>query len=133
LLTFSEVSTYLAKLIFERLETIYSGWQNRYEFLDPDRDNLKVNHPYRKTLLDRIIIGQRLGKLLDKSSEPMLLWEPFQRDLYKNIEQSKTLTLEAKDHYLEENNLKKNLIMISKLDHAPVLGAGIAATHKIHH
>ena len=133
LLTFSEVSTYLAKLIFERLETIYSGWQNRYEFLDPDRDNLKVNHPYRKTLLDRIIIGQRLGKLLDKSREPMLLWEPFQRDLYNNIEQSKTLTLEAKDHYLEENNLKKNLIMISKLDHAPVLGAGIAATHKIHH
>ena len=133
LLTFSEVSTYLAKLIFERLETIYSGWQNRYEFLNPDRDNLKVNHPYRKTLLDRIIIGQRLGKLLDKSREPMLLWKPFQRDLYKNIEQSKTLTLEAKDHYLEENNLKKNLIMISKLDHAPVLGAGIAATHKIHH
>jgi hypothetical protein len=62
----------------------------------------------------------------------MLLWEPFQRDLYNNIEQSKTLTLKAKDHYLEENNLNKNLIMISKLDHAPVLGAGIAATHKIH-
>ena len=58
----------------------------------------------------------------------MLLWEPFQRDLYNNIEQSRILTLEAKDHYLEENNL----IMISELDHAPVLGAGIAAIHKIH-
>jgi len=132
LLTFAEVCTYMAKLIFERLETIYSGWQNRYEFLDPDHANLKVNHPYRKALLDRIIIGQRLGKLLDKSREPMLLWEPFQRDLYNNIEQSKKLTLEAKDHYLEENNLNKNLIMISELDHAPVLGAGIAAIHKIH-
>ena len=132
LLTFAEVSAYMAKLIFERLETIYSGWQNRYEFMDPDRDNLKVNHPYRKTLLDRIIIGQRLGKLLDKSREPMLLWEPFQRDLYNNIEQSKTLTLEAKDHYLDGKNINQNLIMTSQLDHAPVLGAGIAATHNIH-
>ena len=132
LLTFAEVSTYMAKLIFERLETIYSGWQNRFEFLDPDHDKLKVNHPYRKTLLDRIIIGQRLGKLLDKSREPMLLWEPFQRDLYNNIEQSKTLTLEAKDHYLDGKNINQNLIMTSQLDHAPVLGAGIAATHNIH-
>ena len=132
LLTFAEVSTYMAKLIFERLETIYSGWQNRFEFLDPDHDKLKVNHPYRKTLLDRIIIGQRLGKLLNKSREPMLLWEPFQRDLYNNIEQSKTLTLEAKDHYLNGNNINQNLIMTSHLDHAPVLGAGIAATHNIH-
>jgi len=132
LLTFAEVSTNMAKLIFERLETIYNGWQNRFEFLDPGHDELIVNHPYRKTLLDRIIIGQRLGKLLDKSREPMLFWEPFQRDLYNNIEQSKTLTLEAKDHYLDGNNIKQNLIMASQLDHAPVLGAGIAATHNIH-
>ena len=132
LLTFSEVSNYMAKLIFERLETIYSGWQNRFEFLDPDHGNLEVNHPYQKTLLDRIIIGQRLGKLLDKSREPMLFWEPFQRDLYNNIEQSKTLTLEAKDHYLDGKNINQNLIMTSQLEHAPVLGAGIAATHNIH-
>ena len=132
LLTFTGVSTYMAKLIFERLETIYSGWQNQYEFLDPDHEDLKANHPYQKTLLDRIIIGQRLGKLLDKSRESALLWNPFRKNLYNNIERSDSLTLEAKDHYLDGNNISQNLIMISQLDHAPVLGAGIAATHNIH-
>jgi hypothetical protein len=122
----------MAKLIFERLETIYSGWQNQYEFLDPDHEDLKANHPYQKTLLDRIIIGQRLGKLLDKSRESALLWNPFRKNLYNNIERSDSLTLEAKDHYLDGNNISQNLIMISQLDHAPVLGAGIAATHNIH-
>ncbi len=125
--TFSDISFNLAELLFERIETIYSGWEGRFGFVNPNRETPSSQHPFIGTTLDRIIIGQRLGTLLESSEGLGIFWEPFVYHLTQLINESYHINSIAKSAYLNKKQLNQNLIQISTLRDAPALGAGIDA------
>ncbi|MCH7612033.1 MAG: hypothetical protein IIB95_13380 [Candidatus Marinimicrobia bacterium] len=126
--TFVDVSLNLAELLFERIETIFSGWSGRFGMINPNREIPSSEHPFLGTILDRIIVGQRLGTLLESSKGFGILWEPLIYQLGNLIKQSDRLDTKAKSAYLVNSQLNSNLIQISTLIDAPALGAGIDAT-----
>jgi len=125
--TFSDVSFHLADLLFERIETIFSGWTGRFGFVNPNRETPLSQHPFIGTTLERIIIGQRLGTLLESSEGLGILWEPMAYHLTQLINKSDHLDSTAKSAYLNNDRLNPSLIHISTLRDAPALGAGIDA------
>jgi hypothetical protein len=129
LLTCEDITKYISTLIVERIETIFSGWQNKFQLLNPKHRFLDNNHPYKNNLLERIIIGQGLGKLFHLSKNTPLLWDPLHNNIYNMIKKSNVLPLEIKNHLFENNGLKKDFIMTSNLDNSALLGAGISAIY----
>ncbi|MBC8322958.1 MAG: hypothetical protein H8E70_05275 [Candidatus Marinimicrobia bacterium] len=129
--TFSDVSFNLAELLFERIETCFSGWTNRLGFINPNREALSSQHPFIGTTLERIIIGQRLGTLLVSSEGLGVFWEPLVYHLTHLINESDHLNSTAKSSYLNNDRLNPSLIHISTLRDAPALGAGIDAVFGI--
>ncbi len=130
--TFADVSLNLAELLFERIETIFSGWSGRFDLVNPNKEKPSSEHSFLDTILDVIIIGQRLGILLETSKGSGILWEPLIYQLGNLIKQSDGLDSKAKSAYLVNDQLNPNLIKISTLRDAPALGAGIdAALHNI--
>lgn len=124
--TLEFVSKSLAHLFYERIETLFSGWQYPFQFLNPNRDRLEPTHPYLGHVFDRLIIGQRLGDLMETSKSSPYLWKPFLMHLQTYISNSDFLSTSAKHHYL--NNGLEKLFFLSQLRDAPALGAGIDAT-----
>ena len=121
--TFSLISDNLALLFYERITTLFAGWQDLFSFINPNKPELLKDHPFKKSLFDRIIIGQRLGQLFESEAGSVILKLPVLKKLDKLIQRSKVLDDAAKKHY-------KNLdciIQTSKLRAAPALGAGIDA------
>ena len=129
LLTFADITKYMSTLIVERVETIFSGWQNKFGLLNPKHSLLINNHPYKNNLLERIIIGQGLGKLFHLSKNTPLLWDPLHNNIYDMIQKSRVLPSEAKKFLFENGTLKKGFIMTSNLDNSALLGAGITAIY----
>ena len=125
--TWQTVSKYLADLIFERISTIYSGWQNNFSFINPNRKKLKSNHFYIGTLLDRIVIGQRLGDTIRMKTAQKIIVKPILNHLSQLIKESKTLDDAAKLHYLKNDTFNSEILTSSELREAPALGAGIDA------
>ena len=115
LLTCADITKYMSILIVERIETVFSGWQNKFELLNPKHSVLDNNHPYKNNLLERIIIGQGLGKLFHLSKNTPLLWDPLHNNIYDMIQKSRVLPSEAKKFFFENGNLKKGFIMTSNL------------------
>ena len=129
LLTCEDITKYISILIVERIETIFSGWQNKFELLNPKHSLLINNHPYKNNLLERIIIGQGLGKLFNISKNTPLLWDPLHNNIYDMIQKSRVLPSEAKKFLFENGTLKKGFIMTSNLDNSALLGAGVTAIY----
>ena len=129
LLTCADITKYMSTLIVERVETIFSGWQNKFELLNPKHSLLINNHPYKNNLLERIIIGQGLGKLFHLSKNTPLLWDPLHNNIYDMIQKSRVLPSEAKKFFFENGTLKKGFIMTSNLDNSALLGAGVTAIY----
>jgi hypothetical protein len=125
--TFNDVSYNIAKLLFERIVTIYSGWHHFFDFVNSNRADLSENHSYRSTLLDNIIIGQRLGDLLEESRGKDVFFEPCMEFLTKFIVESPYLDAKFKNHYLKDEKFNEDLILTSKLREAPAIGAGVDA------
>jgi hypothetical protein len=125
--TFSDISFNLAELLFERIQTINAGWSDQFGFVNPNRETPSSQHPFIGTTLDRIIIGQRLGTLLELSEGLGIFWEPFVYHLTQLINESDHIDSIAKSAYLNKKQLNQNLIQISMLRDAPALGAGIDA------
>jgi len=121
--TFALVVEQLSLLLYERITTLYSGWQATFEFMNPNRDSLNPDHPYRKLLLKKIVMGQRLGELMQTGPGKQVLLTPMLLSLYNQINDSDVLDDEAKLHY---SNLD-TLLQISQLREAPGLGAGVDA------
>ena len=121
--TFDMVVKNLSLLLFERISTIYASWQGLFSFVNPNRPALSTKHDYLGTLLDRIIIGQRLGELMDSEAGRTILRKPLIEQLSRLIASAGALDTTAKQHY--EN--PENIIVTSKLRAAPALGAGIDA------
>ncbi len=127
LTTWEIVTKNIAELIFERISTIYSGWQNNFEFINLNREELDSNHKFRGTLFDRIVIGQRLGNVFKNKSAHSIIVEPLLNHLSELIENSVSLNDSAKSYYLTNGQFKNNIIVTSQLREAPALGAGIDA------
>jgi len=123
--TINEVGKHLAELIFERITTIYSGWSGNFSFVNPKREMLQSDHKYRGILLERIVIGQRLGDLLLQSRGTNTLWPEVLRDLCEMIHTAGDKKL--MEHYLKNGKFHEGIIQISRLREAPALGAGIDA------
>lgn len=138
----------LAELVFERLDTIHGGRPeaphrgSAYAGLDPA-------HEYRGTLLDRVVIGQRLGAVYADPRYRDVFAVPFERNLAAFIAASGKVELAAA--YLEDDagavlsgaaapvsdgvepgaprapRLRPGFVTASRLRAAPALGAAVAA------
>jgi predicted NBD/HSP70 family sugar kinase len=123
--TWQIVSKNLAGLLFERINTIYYGWENSFSFINQNKPPLISNHIYKNTLLDKIIIGQRLGKILDIPLAREYLLKPLLKNLSELVNKSESLNEHAKAHYLKSGKFDSKIIITSHLNEAPALGAGI--------
>ncbi len=121
--TFSQISENLAMLLFERITTLYAGWLSKFTFLNPGRQMPKKNHPYRGKILDRIVIGQRLGELWNTPAGEKLIRVQVEKTLDDLIQKEPALDSSAKEYYKSPGRL----IKISELRDAPAIGAGIDA------
>lgn len=125
--TWKIVSKNIAELIYERISTIYSGWKNNFSFINPNRENLKSNHNFKGTLLDKIVIGQRLGETIKMKLADEIIVKPILKHLSCFIYESDSLDDSAKSYYLKNGNIRSELFTTSELREAPALGAGIDA------
>ncbi len=125
--TWQTVSKNLAALLFEMITTIYCGWQNNFSFINKTKPPLSSNHNFNSTLLDRIVIGQRLGQIFQNPLAREYLVEPLVYYLSKLVCNSKSLDKHAKSYYLKTGKFNDAILVASRLRAAPALGAGIDA------
>jgi len=121
--TFEIVNKNLSRLLYERIVTLFQGWSGLFEFVNPNRSALNVEHEHRGKLFDSIIIGQRLGELFDDTIGNEVVRQPVLEQLSDLINHSELLDEAAKLHYTNIDSIVK----MSKLREAPALGAGIDA------
>ncbi len=115
----------LAELIFERLQTVYAG-RVMAAHRGTQYERLEVEHPYRGTLLDRIVIGQRLGAVYADDANRATFAVPLEACLAWMIGQRGDAALRA--HCLDDQGqLRAGLVRASRLRAAPALGAAVAA------
>ena len=117
-------SLVLAELIFERVNTIKNGRADV-----PHRGQayleLRGDHPYRGTLLDRIVIGQRVGNMYDEPQFADAFKKKLDRCLTRLILNSDDA--ELRKHYLAGDTVRPGIVVASKLREAPAIGAAIDA------
>ncbi len=121
--TYEIVSDALALLLYERITSLYAGWAGLLGFMNPNRPAPQKDHPYLGQFFDQIIIGQRLGDLMETKSGKTFLLRPLLSKLQKHITESSHLDNPARDHYADVTRL----IRTSVLREAPALGAGVDA------
>ncbi|MFQ5492494.1 MAG: hypothetical protein ACE5GE_17430, partial [Phycisphaerae bacterium] len=86
---------------------------------------LSDDHPYRGTILDRVVIGQRLGLIYSNPDYRPFFAEPVERYLAKLIAESNDRALQ--ERWLCDGKVRPGLIRGSVLRAAPALGAAVAA------
>ncbi len=121
--TFQLVVEQLAQLLYERISTLYAGWQGNFEFMNPNRPPLSSDHPFKGGVFQRIILGQRLGDLANSAHGRKYLFHPLLERLQQLIRESGALDTKAKTHYKDLGTI----LVTSLLREAPALGAGIDA------
>lgn len=121
--TFRQTAEQLSLLLYERISTLYHGWQGLFSFMNENRTPLRPTHQFSGTLLDSIIIGQRLGELMASDHGTETLFKPLLSLLNEHIKNSKVLDKAARKHYSD----LERIIKISSLREAPAIGAGIDA------
>jgi hypothetical protein len=117
-------ATVLAELLLERLWTIARGRMpltHRGEAYLA----LKEKHPYSGTILERLILGQRLGAVYADDRYQAVFAEPLRACLAAMIGQTDDRELIA--HALDHGNLKSGFLLGSTLRAAPAIGAAVAA------
>jgi predicted NBD/HSP70 family sugar kinase len=122
--TLEAIAKNLSKLIVSRITTLYSGWQNDFKFVNRLK-KLNPEHSCKGSLLDAIVIGQRLGDLLKLSMST-----PFLYPMLVDNMSAKLLELDndlINQHYLMDDKFNEDLIKISRLREAPIIGAGVDA------
>ncbi|MBN2426176.1 MAG: ROK family protein [Calditrichaceae bacterium] len=121
--TFKKVSEPLAALIFERIQTLYAGWQDTFKLSNPQRKITDSDHPHRSKVFDRIVLGQRLGQILSTEGGFSVLGKPMLKILSEKIQNCIHFPDKVKHHYRDLDKI----IQFSTLRDAPALGAGIDA------
>lgn len=119
-----ETARALADLVFARLCVVRGGKNTRLGFGETHRDR-RGDHPYVGTLLDRVVLGQRLARLYDNREI-----EPY----FKGILEPRLVDRlvahpdrELRLHMLEDGALRPGRLVASRQAGAPLLGAAGAA------
>ncbi len=121
-------SMVLAELIYERIHTLRHGRPNA-PHRGPAYAALEVDHPYQGTLLQRIVLGQRLGRIYGDTRFHVVFGDRLDSHLAALIGQSDDAEMLAK--YLDRNRLRLGVLRASTLRAAPALGAAIAAAQAL--
>jgi len=123
--TMRVVAGTLAELLFERLQTVAQGRKalssrgEAYLALTPD-------HPYRGTVLDRLVIGQRLGFVYADDQYEAVFRRPLLDCLAGLIAERGDDTLRARC-LTAAGEVKPGLVVGSPLRAAPAIGAAVSA------
>jgi predicted NBD/HSP70 family sugar kinase len=125
--TFQEISEYLSWLIFERISTLYCGSKEIFSFVNPKREALDPVHLYRGTILERIVIGQRLGELMAGKTGRQVLTIPILKKLYHIIQAADCFPENVREEYIKDTRFIMEKLFFSQLRESPALGAGIDA------
>jgi predicted NBD/HSP70 family sugar kinase len=123
--TLEDVARQLARLILSRINTLFSGCKGDFGFVDKQRTQPASSHPFTGLCFDRIVIGQRLGELLEESRSGPFLYRPLLNYLTPWIRESAHPEIRA--HYLENGIFRESILHISPLREAPVIGAAVDA------
>jgi len=99
--TYDIVSDALALLLYERITSLYSGWSGLLDFMNGNRPAPQKDHPFKGELFQKIIIGQRLGDLMETEDGAKFLRKPLQEKLQKHITEDVHLDAPAKEHYAD--------------------------------
>lgn len=118
------VTSTVAELLFERLWTVKNGRQEAPYRGEPYM-KLDTNHPYRGTILQRLILGQRLGFIYADPAFKKVFARPLEEKLATLITESGDK--ELADFYLKKGRIKKKLLVASTLRSAPAIDAGVDA------
>ena len=122
--TLEGASLVLAELVFERIHTIKNGRQDvahrSHAYLE-----LISDHPYRGTVLDRVVIGQRVGQIYDEPRFETAFKQKLDRCLARFLANSGDD--ELRQCYLDGDKLRRGVVVASKLREAPAIGAAIDA------
>jgi len=124
---YHEAAENLALLFYERITTLYAGYQEQFSFVNPARTKLDSQHRYQGRYYDRIVVGQRLGDLMHSRSGQVVLTGPLVDTLEKLLKSSPVLPDKIREHYLHGGTLRSGRLFFSPLREAPALGAGIDA------
>lgn len=120
----------LAELIFERVWTIKNGRAESavrgeaYAKLDP-------NHPYRGTLLDRVIVGQRLGLIYADHKFREIFSNRLDAFLTSLIADRGDPEMRQACLSRDGTRLRDGFLRGSRLRAAPALGAAVAAVQSL--
>lgn len=114
----------LAELIFERMETLYRG---RGTGVDRGATYaaLAPGHPYRETLLDRIVLGQQIGRIAGDERYARVFGDKLRGCLTAFILADGDRRL--RDHYAPTGRLRPGLLVSSRLPAAAAIGAAVDA------
>ena len=120
----------LAELIFERLWTIKNGRAENVQRADAYL-KLERQHPYRGLLLERVVIGQRLGEIYGDPRYGAVFSERLDHHLAAFIHDSDDTEMIAAYTVSGQTRLKPGFVRASKLRAAPALGATVAAVRAL--
>jgi hypothetical protein len=113
-----EAARALAELVFERMVALRNG--------SPDDVLNDVDQaPYPSVILDRVVIGQRLGLLFGDRRYGRLFKDRVEEALAHRLQRSSFARLRAA--HLHEGRLRPGFLRGSRLRSAPALGAAAAA------
>ncbi len=118
------VAMILAELIFERIYTIKNGRANAPYHNDAYL-KLNASHPYLGTMLDTVVIGQRIGQIYADSQYAAVFGDKLENHLAAAI--AKSNDPEMIEKYLAGDKLANGVLVASRLRAAPALGAAVAA------
>ncbi len=114
----------LAELLFERLSTIARG-RSPMAHRGETYLALETEHPFKGTMLERLIIGQRIGAIYAAPWYRVTFSELLDACLAEMIRESGDEGLSA--HYLKGGQLQPGVVQGSTLRAAPAIGAAVAA------
>lgn len=114
----------IAELIVERIVTVCIGRPSC-----PHRGDayaaLKTDHPYRGTILDRVILGQQVGRIYGDAKYRSFFGDPLDASVAALITATDDTKLKAA--LLVNSKLRPGFLRASRLRAAPALGAAVAA------
>jgi len=122
------VADALAELIVERIDTIHNG-RRTLPHRGADYAGLAADHPYRGILLDRVIIGQRIGMLYADERYRVLFADRIDAAFVRRLRALNDAELTGR--LLADGKVRPGFLRASMLRAAPALGAAVAAVQAL--
>jgi len=119
----------LAELFFERITTLFSG---RAEAPHRSAGYLALDraHPFRGTILKRLVLGQRLAQIGADAALGRPLMESLRTSVAELLQRSGEPAL-IEGYLTADGTLRDGLLVCSRVRAAPALGAAIDAARSI--